>query len=120
MSEIRVIVASAEEAYDGTAEFWCGGELMGVTMLSPSGPPGLLSVAAQTPGSAPATRSGMAGWEASTRPTFRRGHGRARRSRRSSSSSALTGMSIGCPATPNIVTTNAVSASERCCRRDSG
>lgn len=37
MSEIRVIVVSPEEAYDGTAEFWCGGELMGVTMLSPGG-----------------------------------------------------------------------------------
>jgi hypothetical protein len=37
MSQIRVIVVSPEEAYDGTAEFWCGGELMGVTMLSPSG-----------------------------------------------------------------------------------
>ena len=37
MSQIRVIVVSAEEAYDGTAEFWCGGELMGVTMLSPGG-----------------------------------------------------------------------------------
>jgi hypothetical protein len=37
MSQIRVIVVSPEEAYDGTAEFWCGGELMGVTMLSPDG-----------------------------------------------------------------------------------
>jgi hypothetical protein len=37
MSQIRVIVVSPEEAYDGTAEFWCGGELMGITMLSQSG-----------------------------------------------------------------------------------
>jgi hypothetical protein len=37
MSQIRVIVVSPEEAYDGTAEFWCGGELMGVTMLSQDG-----------------------------------------------------------------------------------
>jgi hypothetical protein len=38
MSQIRVIVVSPEEAYDGTAGFWCGGELMGVTMLSSGGP----------------------------------------------------------------------------------
>jgi hypothetical protein len=37
MPQIRVIVVSPEEAYDGTAEFWCGGELMRVTMLSPAG-----------------------------------------------------------------------------------
>jgi hypothetical protein len=37
MSQIRVIVVSPEEAYDGTAEFWCGGELMGITMLSQGG-----------------------------------------------------------------------------------
>jgi hypothetical protein len=37
MSQIRVIVVSPEEAYDGTAQFWCGGELMGVTMLSQDG-----------------------------------------------------------------------------------
>jgi hypothetical protein len=37
MSQIRVIVVSPEEAYDGTAEFWCGRELMGVTMLSQGG-----------------------------------------------------------------------------------
>jgi hypothetical protein len=34
MSQIHVSVVSAEEAYDGNAEFWCGGELMGVTVLS--------------------------------------------------------------------------------------
>jgi hypothetical protein len=34
MSQIRVMVASPEEAYDGIAEFWCGAELMGVTILS--------------------------------------------------------------------------------------
>jgi hypothetical protein len=32
-----VIVVSPEEAYDGTAEFWCGAELMGLTMLSEGG-----------------------------------------------------------------------------------
>jgi len=37
MSQISVIVVSPEEAYDGTAEFWCDGELMGVTMLSEGG-----------------------------------------------------------------------------------
>jgi hypothetical protein len=37
MTKVRVIVASAEEAYDGTAEFWCEGELMGVTTLSDDG-----------------------------------------------------------------------------------
>ena len=37
MSQIRVIVVSPEEAYDGTAEFWCGAELMGITMLSEGG-----------------------------------------------------------------------------------
>ena len=37
MSQIHVIVASAEEAYDGTAEFWCGDELMAVTTLSDGG-----------------------------------------------------------------------------------
>jgi hypothetical protein len=37
MSQIRVIVVSAEGAYHGTAEFWCDGELMGVTMLTPDG-----------------------------------------------------------------------------------
>jgi hypothetical protein len=34
MSQVRVIVVSPEEAYDGVAEFWCGAELMGVTILS--------------------------------------------------------------------------------------
>jgi hypothetical protein len=37
MSEIRAIVVSPEEAYDGTAEFWCGRELMGITMLCAGG-----------------------------------------------------------------------------------
>lgn len=37
MSQIHVVVVSPEEAYDGTAELWCGGELMGITMLSPDG-----------------------------------------------------------------------------------
>jgi hypothetical protein len=37
MSQVRVIVVSPEEASDGTAEFWCGAELMGVTILSEGG-----------------------------------------------------------------------------------
>jgi hypothetical protein len=37
MSQIHVVVVSPEEAYDGTAEFWCGSELMGITMLTPGG-----------------------------------------------------------------------------------
>ena len=37
MSQIRAIVVSPEEAYDGTAELWYGRELMGITMLSEAG-----------------------------------------------------------------------------------
>ena len=33
MPPVRVIVASPEEAADGNAEFWCGGDLMAVTVL---------------------------------------------------------------------------------------
>jgi hypothetical protein len=33
MTEIKVIVTGPEEAYDNEAEFWCGTELMGVTVL---------------------------------------------------------------------------------------
>ncbi len=33
MTEINVIVASPEEAYDNEAEFWRGNELIGVTVL---------------------------------------------------------------------------------------
>jgi hypothetical protein len=33
MPPVRVIVASPEEAADGNAEFWCGGQLMAVTVL---------------------------------------------------------------------------------------
>ena len=33
MTEIRVIVASPEEAYDYEAELWCGNELMAITVL---------------------------------------------------------------------------------------
>jgi hypothetical protein len=33
MPPVRVIVASAEEAADGNAELWCGGEQMAVTVL---------------------------------------------------------------------------------------
>ena len=34
MSEVHVVVVSAEEADDGVAEFWCGSELMGFTTLA--------------------------------------------------------------------------------------
>jgi hypothetical protein len=34
MLQVRMIVVSSEEAYDGIAELWCGAELMGVTCLS--------------------------------------------------------------------------------------
>jgi hypothetical protein len=33
MTKIRVLVAGIEEADDGIAEFWCAGELMGVTEI---------------------------------------------------------------------------------------
>ena len=33
MTEINVVVASPEEAYDNEAEFWRGTELLGVTLL---------------------------------------------------------------------------------------
>jgi hypothetical protein len=33
MVPVRVVVASAEEAADGNAEFWLGHELMAVTVL---------------------------------------------------------------------------------------
>jgi hypothetical protein len=33
MTEINVIVTGPEEAYDNEAEFWCGREQMGVTVL---------------------------------------------------------------------------------------
>jgi hypothetical protein len=33
MPRVRVIVVSPEEAMDGNAEFWCGGDLMAITVL---------------------------------------------------------------------------------------
>jgi hypothetical protein len=33
MNSIEVIVTGPEEAYNDEAEFWCGRELMGVTVL---------------------------------------------------------------------------------------
>jgi hypothetical protein len=33
MTDIRVIVVSAEEGDDGIAEFWCGAELMATTII---------------------------------------------------------------------------------------
>jgi hypothetical protein len=33
MTEIHVIVTGPEEAYNDEAEFWCGREMMGVTVL---------------------------------------------------------------------------------------
>jgi len=32
MNAIQVIVTGPEEAYNDEAEFWCGGELLGVTV----------------------------------------------------------------------------------------
>jgi hypothetical protein len=37
MPTVRAVVVSAEEAYDGNAEFWCGGELLAVTVLQEDG-----------------------------------------------------------------------------------
>jgi hypothetical protein len=33
-AHVHVIVVSPEEAYNGNAEFWCGNELMAVTVLN--------------------------------------------------------------------------------------
>jgi hypothetical protein len=33
MTEINVIVTGPEEAYNNEAEFWCGREMIGVTVL---------------------------------------------------------------------------------------
>ena len=33
MNESNVIITGPEEAYDNAAEFWCGDEMMGVTVL---------------------------------------------------------------------------------------
>jgi len=33
MTEINVIVTGPEEAYNNEAEFWCGSEMIGVTVL---------------------------------------------------------------------------------------
>jgi hypothetical protein len=33
MNDIQVIVTGPEEAYDYEAEFWCGNQMMGVTVL---------------------------------------------------------------------------------------
>jgi hypothetical protein len=33
MTEITVVVVSAEEADHGVAEFWCGGEQLGMTIF---------------------------------------------------------------------------------------
>jgi hypothetical protein len=33
MTEVRVIVASAEEASDGNVEFWCGPDLLAITVI---------------------------------------------------------------------------------------
>jgi len=33
MTDLRVIVVSAEEAFDGIAEFWYGDEMMGMTIV---------------------------------------------------------------------------------------
>ena len=33
MTDISVVVTGPEEAYDNEAEFWCGNEMLGVTVL---------------------------------------------------------------------------------------
>jgi hypothetical protein len=33
-AQVHVSVVSAEEAYNGNAEFWCGNELMAVTIIN--------------------------------------------------------------------------------------
>jgi hypothetical protein len=33
MTQVEVIVASAEEAVDGCAEFWIGSDLVGITVI---------------------------------------------------------------------------------------
>jgi hypothetical protein len=33
MTEINVVVTGPEEAYNNEAEFWCGGEMIGVTVV---------------------------------------------------------------------------------------
>jgi len=33
MTEIRVVLTGPEEAYDNGAEFWCGNQLMAMTVL---------------------------------------------------------------------------------------
>lgn len=37
MTELRVIVVSPEEAFDGIAEFWYGDEMLGMTILDEGG-----------------------------------------------------------------------------------
>ena len=37
MTDVRVIVMSPEEAFDGIAEFWCGDEMLGLTLLDEGG-----------------------------------------------------------------------------------
>ena len=67
MSTIHVAVVSPEEAYNGNAEFWCGRDLMAVTVLHESrlclqidprrdGRPWLLDTASLAAGLAEATR----------------------------------------------------------------
>jgi hypothetical protein len=34
LTEIEVVVAGPEEAFDGIAEFWCNGELLGITTIN--------------------------------------------------------------------------------------
>jgi hypothetical protein len=33
MPEVQVILVSPEEAYNGNAELWCGGEMMAITVF---------------------------------------------------------------------------------------
>jgi len=65
--KVKVIVVSAEEAEDGNAEFWCGGDLVAVTIYDegrlalridarPDGSPWLLDVDSLARALAEATR----------------------------------------------------------------
>jgi hypothetical protein len=67
MREIHVTVVSAEEAQNGNAEFWCGPELVAVTVLEngrwqlridprPSGLPWFIETASLADGLAEASR----------------------------------------------------------------
>jgi hypothetical protein len=72
MPKVNVTVASAEEAQNGTAEFWCGSDLVAVTVIEngewqlridprPDGLPWLIETTSLAAGLAEATRL-VAAW----------------------------------------------------------